>query len=284
MVLIDYNQMAIAALMQQFRREADTVMDGTTFRYVILSSLLHFKTKFSKAYGDIVICADHHKSWRRDVFKYYKRNRKTSRAASQYDWDEIHAWMETVLNEIRENFPYKVISVEKAEADDIIAILSRTFSNKEEILIVSSDKDFLQLQKYPGVRQWSTMQKSYIEIDNPQRFLKEHILSGDDGDGIPNFLSADNVFVEPELRQTSLYNAKKIIYMDQAPEEFCTTKELMENYIRNKTLIDFDEIPQYIVDAVIREYDKPIAGNRMKIMNYFIKNRLRNLTEDIGAF
>lgn len=129
---------------------------------MILNSIRKFKTKFGKTYGEIVIATDDKKYWRRDFFPYYKANRKTDREKSDFDWTMIFNTISIVRDELREFFPYRVIQVPGAEADDVVATLCKKFHNQEKILVVSADKDFIQLLRYPDVAIYSPLKDEFI--------------------------------------------------------------------------------------------------------------------------
>jgi 5'-3' exonuclease len=189
--------------------------------------------------------------------------------------------MNKIRAELKEFFPYRVIDIESAEADDIIATLVRT-NPFEMILILSGDKDFIQLHSYGNVKQYDPVRKKYIKHDNPDRYLAEHILKGDSGDGVPNVLSSDNCFVVGE-RQKPL-TQKKIDALLELGLEGKSDHPLARNFMRNKQLIDLTMIPKEINAKVIESYDSQDGKDRSKLMNYFIANRLKNLTEHISEF
>ena len=263
------------------------VVEEDLVRHMVLTNLRMFKNKFSDKYGKLVICCDDRKYWRREFFPYYKANRKKDRAASDLDWHTIFDTLNTIRDELRENFPWKVLQVEHAEADDIIGTLCKRFGkylkseDDEMILILSSDKDFVQLQKYANVDQYSPIQKQFLRMSNPARYLAEHIMKGDRGDGIPNFLSADDTFVNGG-RQRPIKTANLVDWALKTPQEFCS-ESMMRGYKRNQTLVDLDYIPREI-DADINEQYDSYQIPKADLLNYFIKKRLKNLMENITDF
>ena len=213
--------------------------------------------------------------------------------------------MHIVREEISENFPYKVIYIDKAEADDIIATIvikreqkskklwqennnesvtgiEELFVEQEPVLILSSDKDFVQLQKYPNVDQYSPLTKKFLNTDNPDNFLREHILRGDTSDGVPNFLSSDDTFVT-DKRQTPLSKKKVSVWAELEPDVFCQGEQL-RNYRRNEMLIDFTKIPEWLQINIVDEYVNQPEVGRSRLFNYFIKHKLKNLMEHINEF
>jgi hypothetical protein len=269
--------------MQQINSDPKTKLDENLIRHMVLNSLRSYIKQFKNKYGDVVIACDNKKYWRRDVFPFYKSHRKKDREKSGFDWNLIFETLNKIREELKENFPYKVIDVDGAEADDIIGVLAARYSPHEEVLILSSDKDFVQLQKYDNVSQYSPLLKKYISTDNPNHFIKEHIIKGDRGDGIPNFLSPDNVFALGE-RQKSIRKDKLAQWISMDPKEFCVNESMLRGYKRNQMLVDLDYIPEDIKSNIVEEYENVKSASRQKMMNYFIEKRLRNLIEVMDEF
>lgn len=263
------------------------VVDENMIRHMALNSIRMYRQKF-KDYGELVICCDDQDYWRKKVFPYYKAHRKEDREKSTLDWNSIFKALHTVRDELKEYFPYRVIRVPHAEADDVIAVLTKKFgvylmnANSEKVLVLSGDKDFGQLQKYVNVEQFSPITKKWIRITDAQRFLKEHIMKGDRGDGIPNFLSNDSCIVAKE-RQKPLATKKIDNWIDLEPEQFCD-ENMLRNYKRNQQLVDLDYIPDNISRQILEMYDQYELNSRKGLLNYFIKNKLKLLTESVGEF
>jgi hypothetical protein len=245
-----------------------------------------YRSRFQGEYGELVLCYDSKKYWRRDYFPNYKSNRKKDRANSGLDWNSIFETLNNIRDEIKTHFPYKVLEVEGAEADDCIAAVVQhiavTPTEFEKVLILSGDKDFIQLQKHNFVKQYSPVLKKFVKDINPDIYIREHVLKGDRSDGVPNFLSSDDTFVN-ELRQKPLTKKKLAVWIDLAPEDFCT-EDMLRNYQRNRTLIDLEYIPSDLKERILEDYRKPPKGERSKLLNYFINKRLKNLMNDIGDF
>jgi 5'-3' exonuclease len=279
MIIVDLNQVMLSNLMMQLGNHTNAQLEENMVRHMVLNSLRSYNQKFGDEYGDIVIACDNTNYWRKQAFPYYKANRKKAQEKSELDWKSIFDTMNKIRSELKEFFPYKVIDIESAEADDIIATLSQN-CNDDDILILSGDKDFIQLQTYSHVKQYDPVRKKWIKHDNPKRYLIEHILKGDSGDGVPNVLSADNCFVVGE-RQKPL-TAKKLINIIDNIDNL--EGPLYRNYIRNKKLIDLSEIPEEIKEKVMDSYNKQSDKGRDKMFNYFIAYKLKNLMEHIGEF
>jgi hypothetical protein len=286
MILIDLNQVVISNLMVQFGKKnvGEELSDGL-IRHIILNNILSIKKKFSEDYGNVVICCDNKNFWRKDVFEFYKGNRKKTREKSDYDWNMIFNTINSMKIELRENFPYRVIEVDRTEADDIIGVLTKEYCDKDKIMIISSDKDFKQLQRYPNVAQYSPILKKYIVSDDPEGYLREHIVRGDSGDGIPNILSDDDVFLVDGKRQKPISKKKLAEWLDlnRAPEEFCDSNMLYK-YNRNTKLVDLTCVPEDIEKEILEQFDNGPQGNMSKVLNYFIQNKMVLLMDEISNF
>lgn len=282
-ILVDLNQVLIANLMQQINYDPKMKLDENLIRHMVLNSLRSYSKQFKSKYGDLVICCDSKTYWRREYFPFYKANRKKDREKSNLDWNLIFQTLNKIRDELKTNFPYRVLEIEGAEADDIIGVLAARLSSNEDILILSSDKDFAQLQKYSSVSQYSPILKRFIKNENPLSYLKEHIIRGDRGDGVPNFLSSDNVFVIGE-RQKVINKKRLTEWINSNYTEFCVTDTMLRGYKRNQTLVDLDYTPEIIKSKIVDAYDNTKPNSRQKLLTYFIENRLKNLIPIIDEF
>lgn len=284
MILVDMNQVTLSNLMVQIGGK--TQPDPDLVRHMVLNSLRNYRRQFSEEYGELVLCYDNKSNWRREYFPHYKHSRRKDRKASKLDWGAIFDTLHLIKDELQQNFPYKVLEVENAEADDIIAsiigFVAEEPSHYEKVMIVSGDKDFIQLHKHTFVKQYSPTLKKMVNGENPVTYIKEHILKGDRSDGVPNFLSPDTTFVD-EIRQRPISKKKLATWIELQPEDFCT-EEMMRNYQRNRTLIDLEYAPEEIKNACVGAYLNSTVNDRSGLLNYFIKYRLKNLTENIGDF
>ena len=284
MILVDMNQISLASVMMHLNiTKRDSVEPGMV-RHMILNSLRMYRQSFFEDYGELVICYDSKHYWRRDYYPEYKASRKKTRDSSGHDWDDIFEFLNMMKEEIKDNFPYKVLEVYGAEADDIIATLCLELEfDNGKTLILSGDKDFVQLQKYRNVTQYSPITKKFVNGIDPNEYLYEHILKGDTGDGVPNVLSPDNTFVDG-LRQKPLSKKKIAEWAGPMCEHVLPNDEVKRNYQRNKKLIDLTQSPNELFMECKKAYDDAPEGDRSKLLNYFIKNRLQELTNSIGDF
>ena len=260
-------------------------IEESMFRHMVLNSLRSYKVMFSEQYGEMVIACDNKNYWRKKIFPYYKAARKKAQEKSPIDWKRVYEYLDRMKLELEVYFPYRVIEVESAEADDIIATLCLNHLYDKPILIVSADKDFIQLQRFDNVKQYDPIRKKYIYGAFPRQYLFEHIIRGDSGDGIPNILSADNCLVIGE-RQRPI-TKKRIAEVLNGPVEGSVDhlpENIRVNYLRNRQLIDLTMIPEEIRVKIIERYIQQSGKKRDKLMNYFISHKLKNLFEHISEF
>ena len=290
MILVDLNQVMISNLMAQIHGRGDVDVDEGLLRHMILNTLRFNRVKFNEKYGELVICCDDTNNWRKKLFPYYKAHRKKNRDDSDYDWPHIFNCLNNVRDELKEFFPYKVIQVDTAEADDVIGVLCHEFGKQlgegEPILILSGDKDFVQLQKFVNVDQYDPVRKRKINSKNPFEYLVEHIAKGDRGDGIPNALSKDDVFVsggrQKPMRATTLTKIKEAVLQAEIDPDLWE-HDWFNGFHRNRALIDLQFTPSEINEQVMDQFNSQ-NKDRGKLFNYFVKKKLNNLIENISEF
>ena len=287
MIIVDINQIMISNLMVQISGRNAVELNEDLVRHMVLNSLRAHNKKFRKEYGEMVIACDSKNVWRREIFPNYKAGRKANRAKSEHDWDAIFSMLHNIKNEIKTFLPYKVIELETAEADDIIATLIKKTKriiapeHKKNILILSGDKDFIQLHD-KNVKQYNPVLNKFVgKGEEPSLYIKEHILKGDRSDGIPNVLSDDNVFVEGR-RQRPLSKKKINSWVEEVFMTF--TEEEQKNYDRNRKLIDLSCIPHELEEKINNEFLNVKVASRDKILGYFINKKLKTLIEVIDEF
>jgi len=295
MILIDYSQIAISNIAVQLAMSKDKMtLSIPIVRHMILNSIRGLVHRFKQDYpGDVVIAVDGPAPWRRDIFPHYKAKRREGRDESKTDWESVFGLIHIIKEEIRDNFHYKVVQLDNVEADDIIAVLCKkeqtgvNIAKNEKILIISGDKDFQQLQKYPNVSQYAPIQKKMIETQNPQEYIFEHIMRGDTSDGISNFLSPDDTFVN-KIKQKPIQKKKLSYWIDtlmkgEDPKTFCNEYHY-RNYQRNQRLIDFDYIPDDMEEDIYNTYKNIKVQSKQKILPYLINNDLKELIGKIEEF
>ena len=284
-ILMDFNQVILASLFSSIGNHTNIDIDENVIRHMFLNSVRTNRKKFHKDYGEIIICADGKNTWRRDAYPYYKANRKKTRDKSDLDWNNVFNIMNVIRDEMREFFPYKVIHIDHCEADDIIGTIIHKEGTDlnvggEKYLVLSADKDFIQLQTYANVDQYDPIRKRWLTDKNPSQFLEEHIIKGDSGDGVPNILSADNCLAVGE-RQKPMTQKRMGLYRGTTEN---MDEETIARYNRNKKMIDLREVPQNYKDKIIAEYTQEETVGRQHLFNFFITKKLKNLVSDIQDF
>jgi len=274
--LVDFSQIVIGSYMSASKF---TSVDMDVIRPAVLNTLRLYRTKFVSEFGELILCCDDRKSWRKELFPNYKASRKKTRSAAPIDWGNLYECLNQLKEELTEWFPYRVIQADKAEADDVIAVLVGLAN--ERTLILSSDKDFIQLHQF-NVRQYSPIQKKFVEGD-AKWSLHEKLIKGDVGDGVPNIMSDDNVFVDEGRRQKPITKKKVDAWYDLDPDMYCDA-EMLRNYNRNKQLIDLSEVPESIRINITNIFENAQVGDRKRLLTYFINHRLKNLTESLSEF
>ena len=287
MILVDFNQVVISNFMVQVGAHTNIPLEESMLRHMILNTIRYYRQKFTDDYGELVICCDSKKYWRKEVFPFYKAGRKKDRQSSGVDWSTMFHALDTVRGELKDIFPYVTLMIEGAEADDIIATIVQEVRDVK-ILVLSSDKDFIQLHAYDNVEQYSPVLKKFLRHEDPEMYLKEHIIKGDRGDGIPNINSPDGVFVDggrqkPVRRNMIESVANLNIELIESYDAF-SKEEMKRNWLRNRQLIDLSLIPDNIRDQIVEEYTNYKINDRSKLFNFFIEKKLSNLMENIGEF
>lgn len=290
MILVDLNQVMISNLMAQLGAYTNIEVEEGLLRHMVLNALRLYRNKFSAEYGELVICCDDKNYWRKSLFPYYKAHRKKAREDSDLNWPQIFTCLNAVRDELRETFPYKNIQVQAAEADDIIGTLCHEYGktllngDEEKILILSGDKDFMQLQKFANVAQYDPIRKRMLKTKDPIRYLHEHVLKGDRGDGIPNFLSNGDVFVtggrQKPLRQKVI---DEVLSADWPEDWTGMTDTLLDNFKRNRMLVDLAYTPNDIKLNILEQFNQQ-PNDRSGLFNYFVQKKLTNLMENISEF
>lgn len=281
MILVDYSQAMISRVVHNKAK-----LDERTIQHMCMDRILSIQKQFGKTYGEMVICQDTSNYWRKEFFPFYKARRRDALEKSPLDWSLIMNTIRSFAEDLESYFPYKVIRVERAEGDDIIGVLTKEFSSREKILIYSGDNDFCQLLKYENVDQYSPILKKFLKVGNPEAHLKEKIIKGDRGDGIPNILSADNTFINPDGRQAPIRKTKLNTWLKEDAEVFCDNETMLRNWHRNRILIDLENVPEDIQAEILKQYNEYDISNwkRENIMNYLIQKGMVAFLENLQDF
>ncbi len=277
MILVDISQLLVASTFMSMKK-GETEVDIKKLRHMILNSLRMYRKKHANEFGELVICCDGSFSWRREIFPNYKAGRKSGRETSPLNWSQIFGCFDQLKGELKDNFPYQLIQIDTAEADDIIGTLViRQRKEDERTLIISSDKDFIQLQREENVFQFSPIAKKFLNGVDPQEYLNEHILRGDKSDGIPNVLSSGSCIVNG-VRQTPL--TKKLI--DELKKKIPSEHTL--RFEENTELIDLRYTPWHLQLRILEQKHQEAKGSRNMLPAYFTEHNLDTLMKNIGDF
>ena len=277
MILLDFSQTMIGSFMAMGK--GSIVVEEDLLRHTVLNSIRQYKHQFRHVdHGGFVICCDSPKNWRKESFPEYKANRKKRRETDSTDWTSLFEFLHQMIADLREYFPYKVMRVERAEADDIIAVLTQE-EMKNPTTIISSDKDFIQLQKYEGVQQWSPLTKSFVK-GNPEESLWEKLIKGDVGDGVPNILSSDDTLATEGKRQRPVSKKKMELWKTDRSD---WNEDMKRNFNRNEMMVDLEKTPESIRINIINQFREQVPPHG-RLMEYFTEKRLKNLMEHLDEF
>ena len=277
MILLDFSQTMIGSFMAMGK--GSIVVEEDLLRHTVLNSIRQYKHQFRHVdHGGFVICCDSPKNWRKESFPEYKANRKKRRETDSTDWTSLFEFLHQMIADLREYFPYKVMRVERAEADDIIAVLTQE-EMKNPTTIISSDKDFIHLQKYEGVQQWSPLTKSFVK-GNPEESLWEKLIKGDVGDGVPNILSSDDTLVTEGKRQRPVSKKKMELWKTDRSD---WNEDMKRNFNRNEMMVDLEKTPESIRINIINQFREQVPPHG-RLMEYFTEKRLKNLMEHLDEF
>lgn len=281
MQLLDFKSIANVTFFSGFK---DYEYDQDKFKHQFLNYVLYFNERFRKEYGEMVICLDSKGYWRRDFFEHYKAGRKKARDSSGYDFAKVYENFNSLTEDLRNHIPWKVIEAKRAEADDIIGVLAKAFHVREKIMIISSDKDFLQLQQYHGVAQYSPYTKNLIKSEKPLLELREKIIRGDAGDGIPNCKSPAHVLVTDGIKQERVMSKWLTPLLESQDFMSLMTAEEQEGYRRNEKLIDLNHTPKEIAKEIVLNFMITEPAPRGHVYKYLQEKGYVNLFEQINSF
>lgn len=199
MILIDFSALAYQAI----HSAVSTVkprLDGEKFItsdfspymvYRILESVFDMQERFND--NNVVLCLDGEssKNWRKVIYPMYKSSRPKERKQSNINFNEVFEIINSLIDTLKTSSPYKVVRVPEAEGDDVIMVLAKELPGNKTI--VSSDKDLIQMQQYPGIQQFSYLTQKFVthedkHEDTMQDWLLEHVVLGDATDDVPRIV------------------------------------------------------------------------------------------------
>ena len=261
--------------------------DIDLWRHTVLNTIRMYRTKYKGDYGEIVICADGGGNWRKKIFPQYKGKRDDTREESRIDWEIAFANIKAIYEDIKEHFPYKCLKIYGCEADDTIAELvhrSQNLQHWEQIMIISSDHDYIQLQKYPNVKQFSPLTKKPVTDPDPVLYRENHIIKGCKGDGVPAVLDGDDQLMNGDKKITLTKKKREALLADPK----CMGEQVYRNYFRNKTMISLVEdrhTPASVRAEIINTFEnQDPSGNSSKVLPFLISKNCRQLLENVSEF
>lgn len=285
MIIFDFSQIVVSSALDYTNKNKTkknpNPLTLEMLRHLTLNTFLSIKSKLHKYDDEIILAFDNRKYWRKDIFPLYKKHRKKDHEEDSFDWDAYFSYLDILKAEFKESLLYKILEVEKVEADDIIAVLCQEYGMEKDICVSSSDKDFLQLQTNENrVVQYSPWHKKFLKQDNNEYSLFEHIIKGDKSDNIPNILSDDDVYLDKTKRSKSIRSTNLVEWerYKDVPEYFCESIDVLAKYERNKQLIDLSLIPNDIKEQILEAY-KNVTVPKKKFFDYLIKHKLTVIME-----
>lgn len=285
--LLDFSQIVISSAIE-YNSQTNDLIELPLLRHIALNNVMSYKAKFSPSLDEMIICCDGRDYWRKSIFPNYKQNRKKAHEESDFDWNQFFEHFNQIKTEIKTELPFRVMEVNGCEADDVIAVLCKlNCPHEKEIIIVSSDKDLIQIQDSicPKVKQWSPHHKKFINLSTNDYSLFEHVVRGDSGDGVPNIFSDDDVFLDKNKRSKPIRSSSITEWESKGglsnPEAFCRTPTMLQNFQRNRTLIDLQQIPSNVVQRIREQWDSCTRPN-VSAFNYLVKHKLRKVLERGG--
>lgn len=308
MILVDFSQIAIAPIHTDgvLKAAAGTPCQQSKdiIGHSVLNSLRAINVAHREKYGELIIACDH-KSWRGDYFSNYKYRRKLRRSTepSDINWEFFREVQSELIADLQKYFPFAVVQVPGAEGDDVIGVMTDQSTKRaaeedifgnpetEPVLIVSSDRDNYQLHRHKHVKQWSPLLKKLVKPDEPAEIsLLRKVLTGDGGDDIPNVRMGPDTFVNGDRQKPvtekfcqPFFDALK---SGKDPRVACPA-DILANYDRNRTLIDYRCTPEKIYTDIVSCYNESMASrnkSKMALMNYFASRKMNQLYERVGEF
>lgn len=293
-VLIDYNNLCYRLL---FTRDVGVNVPGavpnfTLWRFMVLDAIYQLMLRFEPS--EVVLAVDNKNTWRKSYFPRYKESRKKKRDKDDgINWELIFGIMEKYQKELRHHFPFKVLKIRSAEADDIIAVIA--MDGERDSIVSSNDEDFLQLCS-ARTQIWNPSKQKIMEVDDPKKFLTMKCLTGQPKDDIFNVLTPDDWGITPQTegkRKPGLgaVGAEKILneglenwLSKNKKEKFDVVVDAEKNFKRNQILIDFAKIPNTIRDRVLKayyEYNFPPPQNMYPFLK---KYKMRGFVQEYPKF
>lgn len=294
-LLFDFENLVLRCLYGAKEVNADTGdINYDMLEYLVFNSISSLL--FKERVNEVILALDS-KSWRKLIYPNYKADRKKKKEESKINWDEFHNWKHNFLDEVKNNLPFKVLYINKAEADDIIGTLVLN-DRLKDCVIVSMDSDYLQLCN--KCRIYNPIKKEYRTPVNPEKFLFEAAVLGQKKDYISNSRTPLDwpdwkkrpPFGEKGLEKLLLNNEldsfldTEISYFfknEETQEEYSSTILPRKLYELNLKLIDLKCTPNVIKDAILNQYDTyTMDANPNDLYLYFTNKKWNEVLENFN--
>jgi hypothetical protein len=284
-IIVDFSGTIHAAVFAAANAGGNTSPDEAFLRHIILGQVRKIRRDFSKRFGrDLVFAMDSRTGyWRTQAFPEYKHARREGRKASPMNWEVIFRHLNKITKELEANLPARMIGVDKAEADDVIAALvkERPFGDGE-VLIISNDHDMRQLHG-PDVIQWFPAAGKLEREESPDWYLSSQVVKGDPGDGVPNIFSPRDFFLKKtkgmRQPQVTMRRVQRIISGEERLD-----KAAKARLVENAKMVDLALAPGWIADEVVDKYLNYKMPSKAKLMGYMIAHNLDKHLANIGDF
>jgi 5'-3' exonuclease len=260
-----------------------------SWKHLITKNILDYIKKFEPT--QVIIASDSH-SWRKEIYPEYKAHRKTARDASIINFDEFYKVNDAFVEHLKKTFSnIHWLKIQRCEVDDIIAVLVKEY-NLGDVVIASTDKDFIQLLKYPNVKLYSPITQTYTESINAEKDLELKIIQGDRGDNITAILPKTGpVKASKLLEEGVLYTSEPsfdILIKEQIEKLKITDTidDVKERINRNTTLISFEKIPEDIKSAIINTFEGSVLNSfsSMTFLSFCVTNNMKQLRNEISNY
>lgn len=269
-VIFDLNHLAYRCF---FAAKSDIEQVGYKYHHhMMFNIIINLSNKFNA--DKVILCVDHKLNWRKKIYPDYKAQRKDKKDKDDIDWDEFYNEFDKFVEYCKNYFPFYVLQVKYMEADDIAAVLAKTYTSDSKV-IITSDGDYVQLLRYKNVKLYDPIKNMHKKEDDPVRALKIKCLMGDKSDNIPSIKprvgakTAEKLVDDPKL-------LKEIFSNPELGEEY------KENYKRNIRLIDLNRIPDKLVERSLEQYENYNLPDGKRIFNFLAKHKFRDLRNRIG--
>lgn len=272
-ILVDMNNLAVRMFCSNEVFSKTDNPNIALWKYITIDSL--YKFLFKENITEVILAVDDRRSWRKLYWERYKESRKGKRDKSGINWDVFHYEYDAFCEEIQRYLPFKVITVENAEADDIIGVLAR--KDDGEYVVVSNDEDYVQLIS-EKVRVYNPSKTQFIECENPEEFVIMKCLMGQSKDDIFNIKTPEDWPVGKRKPGFGEVSARKV--MKEGWQEWLSKNNLEDRFRRNRILIDFYMIPNVMKTRILNAYKSYKIADPSKIYDFFYKNNFNGYLDD----